>query len=184
MIAPPLVPPVPQRGTGHNCDVSRKEKTQTFSSICSGNTTSSQCGGCPRGGSGAPKSVRIVQMISYENQILSDKIMGVETPIPPIIICAAAPGRKPPRRINDRSLKNHRTAPPCPGGALRRGALVKIMISFPISMVPVNPRRSCTILQSFLFPISRSPGYIRKNPCPVRAGERPYPSHPGMASAR
>jgi hypothetical protein len=27
--------------------------------------------------------------------------MGVETPIPPIMICAAAPDGAPPRRIND-----------------------------------------------------------------------------------
>jgi len=32
---------------------------------------------------------------------LSDKIMGVETPIPPITIYAAAPDGAPPRRIND-----------------------------------------------------------------------------------
>jgi hypothetical protein len=42
-----------------------------------------------------------IQRISYENRIRSDKIMGVETPIPPIMIFAATPGRKPPRRIND-----------------------------------------------------------------------------------
>jgi hypothetical protein len=39
--------------------------------------------------------------VSSENRILSDNIMGVETPIPPIMICAAAPDEAPPRRINE-----------------------------------------------------------------------------------
>jgi hypothetical protein len=39
-----------------------------------------------------PKKIaRIVRRISYENQILSERIIGVETPIPPIMINAAAP---------------------------------------------------------------------------------------------
>jgi hypothetical protein len=38
-------------------------------------------------------------MISYENRILSDMMIGVETPIPPIAMDAAAPEGAPPRRI-------------------------------------------------------------------------------------
>jgi hypothetical protein len=37
--------------------------------------------------------------ISLLNRILSDRTMGVETPIPPITICAAAPDGALPRRI-------------------------------------------------------------------------------------
>jgi len=44
--------------------------------------------------------------------------MGVDTPIPPVMIYAAAPDGAPPRRINYWYFKKHRTAPPCPGGAL------------------------------------------------------------------
>jgi len=33
--------------------------------------------------------------------------------------------------------EKHRTAPPCPGGALRREAFVKIMMFFLIFIVPV-----------------------------------------------
>jgi hypothetical protein len=38
-------------------------------------------------------------MFSRENRNLSDREMGVETPIPPITIYAAAPEGAPPRRI-------------------------------------------------------------------------------------
>jgi hypothetical protein len=38
-------------------------------------------------------------MISHENRIIPDRTMGVETPMSPITIDAAAPDRKPPRRI-------------------------------------------------------------------------------------
>jgi len=34
-------------------------------------------------------------------EFIQDRIMGVETPISPIMISAAAPGGAPPRRIND-----------------------------------------------------------------------------------
>jgi len=38
---------------------------------------------------------------------------------------AAAPEGTPPRRINNREhFVKHGIAPPCPGGALRRGALI------------------------------------------------------------
>jgi len=38
---------------------------------------------------------------------------------------AAAPEGTPPRRINNREhFGKHESAPPCPGGALRRGALI------------------------------------------------------------
>jgi len=67
----------------------------------------------------AQKSVRIVRRISYENRILSDRIMEVETPIPPIMIVAAAPDGAPPRRISNDISEKHRTArraPEGPGG--------------------------------------------------------------------
>jgi len=51
-----------------------------------------------------------------------DMMMGVEPPIPPFLMNAAAPDGAPPRRIND-GMKNPR-APPCLGEALRRGALI------------------------------------------------------------
>jgi hypothetical protein len=58
--------------------------------------------------------------------------------MPPIMIVAAAPDgalcAADQRLI---FLKKTRTVPPCPGGALRRGALVKSMMAFPIFMVPV-----------------------------------------------
>jgi hypothetical protein len=38
-------------------------------------------------------------MFSSENGPLQELLMGVVTPIPPKMINAAAPGRKPPRRI-------------------------------------------------------------------------------------
>jgi hypothetical protein len=37
-------------------------------------------------------------------EFFRDRIMGVETPIPPIMIYAAAPEGTPPWRINDCSL--------------------------------------------------------------------------------
>jgi hypothetical protein len=58
-------------------------------------------------------------------------MMGVDTPIPPVAMKAAAPDGAPPRRIRtfrDNSLQrpgSNRLAPPCLGEALRRGALVK-----------------------------------------------------------
>jgi hypothetical protein len=57
--------------------------------------------GCHNGWGDAPKSVRIACRISHENRILSDRIMGVETPIPQNMIYAAAPDGAPPRRVND-----------------------------------------------------------------------------------
>jgi len=59
--------------------------------------------------------------------------MGVDTPIPPIMIDPAAPDGAPPRRINTvdfseiflpERLEENRTAPPCLEEALRRGALI------------------------------------------------------------
>jgi hypothetical protein len=59
--------------------------------------------------------------------------MGVDTPIPPIIIDPAAPDGAPPRRINTvdfseiflpERLKENRTAPPCLEEALIRGTIV------------------------------------------------------------
>ncbi len=58
-------------------------------------------------------------------------MMGVDTPIPPVAMNAAAPDGAPPRRI--RTVKNNfflrpgsnHLAPPCLEEALRRGALVK-----------------------------------------------------------
>jgi hypothetical protein len=40
-----------------------------------------------------------IMSVSQENWPLPELLMGVETPIPPKMINAAAPGRKPPRRI-------------------------------------------------------------------------------------
>ncbi len=59
--------------------------------------------------------------------------MGVETPIPPVGMNAAAPGGAPPRRIRTVNRENscffrlrlNRHAPPCLGEALRRVTLAK-----------------------------------------------------------
>ncbi len=67
------------------------------------NTKASQCAMSPHWGAGLAQGgnhnweVRI----SHENRIFSRQNNGVETPIPPIMICAAAPDGAPPRRIND-----------------------------------------------------------------------------------
>ena len=45
-------------------------------------------------------------------EFFRDKIMGVETPIPPIMIVAAAPDGAPPRRNNDCYL--YKKTPDCP----------------------------------------------------------------------
>jgi len=56
-------------------------------------------------------------------------MMGVDTPIPPVAMNAAAPDGAPPRRIRTvrdnypLRLGSNRNAPPCLGEALRRGAL-------------------------------------------------------------
>ena len=47
--------------------------------------------------------------------------MGADAPIPPRARSAAAPGRKPPRRIREGKTA---LAPPCPEGALRREGIV------------------------------------------------------------
>jgi len=54
-----------------------------------------QSGGCHSGGGEASRSVRIVRRISHENRILSDRIMGVEIFIPPIMIGAGDPDGAP-----------------------------------------------------------------------------------------
>jgi hypothetical protein len=41
-----------------------------------------------------------IYMISHENRLIPESMMGVDTPIPPIMICAAAPDGAPPQRIN------------------------------------------------------------------------------------
>jgi hypothetical protein len=51
-------------------------------------------------------------MISHENRILSDTMMGVETPIPPFTMNAAAPEGTPPRRISYVSKKHSCPAVP------------------------------------------------------------------------
>jgi len=38
---------------------------------------------------------------SHENRFIPELMMGVDTPIPPVMIVAAAPDGAPPRRIND-----------------------------------------------------------------------------------
>jgi hypothetical protein len=55
----------------------------------------------PPGHGGARGRFNHLTMISHENCILSDRIMGVETPITPIMTYAAAHDGAPPRRIND-----------------------------------------------------------------------------------
>jgi hypothetical protein len=66
-------------------------------------------------------------------EFFRDRIMGVETPIPPIMIYAAAPDGAPPRRINDCSLlKKHRTALPWLGEPLRRGTLISAIFMVPV----------------------------------------------------
>jgi len=42
----------------------------------------------------------------------------------PRVMNAAAPEGTPPRRIGDERTLKHRSAPPCPGGALRRVTFV------------------------------------------------------------
>jgi hypothetical protein len=44
--------------------------------------------------------------------VFGNTTMGVETPIPPIMMNAAAPEGTPPRRIND--LKKNAKKPSCP----------------------------------------------------------------------
>jgi hypothetical protein len=56
--------------------------------------------GCiSRGGRAHESVINSYQMISPENWPLQELLMGVETPIPPNTINAAAPGGAPPRRI-------------------------------------------------------------------------------------
>jgi hypothetical protein len=57
--------------------------------------------------------------------------MGVETPIPPIMMNSAAPGGAPPRRISNliEYLYDTTLAPPCLGEALRRGTLTGYQFS-------------------------------------------------------
>lgn len=52
-------------------------------------------------------------------------IMGVETPIPPVMMNAVAPGGAPPRRIMVLIIRPPETqlALPCLGEALRQGRL-------------------------------------------------------------
>jgi hypothetical protein len=54
------------------------------------------------GGGRAPESVMVdFQGFPMKIEFFRDRIMGVETPIPPNMIYAAAPDGAPPRRIND-----------------------------------------------------------------------------------
>jgi hypothetical protein len=56
----------------------------------------------PSGGGRAPESVMVdFQGFPMKIEFFRDRIMGVETPIPPNMIYAAAPDGAPPRRIND-----------------------------------------------------------------------------------
>jgi hypothetical protein len=48
----------------------------------------------------------IEKRFSGENRILWDRITGIETSVPPIVIGVAAPGGAPPRRVNN-GFKNH-----------------------------------------------------------------------------
>ena len=86
-----------------HCEAPVVPEQEISPQLHTGNTAQSQPGDARAAGAclHAPKSVRIIQRISYENRILLDRKMGVETPIPPIMIYAAAPGGAPPRRIRD-----------------------------------------------------------------------------------
>jgi hypothetical protein len=55
-------------------------------------------------------------------EFFRDRIMGVETPIPPIMIYAAAPDGAPPRRINDCALKKNTELPRLRASARHGGA--------------------------------------------------------------
>jgi hypothetical protein len=70
---------------------------QKFSAfLCTGNRELSQTG---RFSGGAEPLERQVPLISPETRIIFNRTMGVETPIPPEMINAAAPEGAPPRRI-------------------------------------------------------------------------------------
>ena len=43
---------------------------------------------------------------------------------PIVTMASAAPEGTPPRRIRNEKIPEYFPAPPCPGGALRRGALI------------------------------------------------------------
>jgi hypothetical protein len=57
----------------------------------------------PKRGQGRRKGGDLIfeKRFSYKNRIFSDRIIGVETPKPPIMIYASSPDGAPPRRIND-----------------------------------------------------------------------------------
>jgi len=64
--------------------------------------------------------------------------MAVESSIPPIYDICRRPRRGAPAADQRLIfLKNTQIAQPFPGGALTRGALAKIMMSFPIFIVPM-----------------------------------------------
>ena len=82
----------------------------------------------PNGGRAGARGYHYYEKrISHENRILSDRIMGVETPIPPIMIMPPPPKGRPRGGSMTDISKKHGTAPPCPGGALRRGALISVI---------------------------------------------------------
>ena len=56
--------------------------------------------------------------------------MGVEIPISPIMMVAAAPEGVPPRRIRNDISKNTELPRRAPRGALMRGAIVKTKMFF------------------------------------------------------
>ena len=74
-----------------------------------------------------------------------------------IIICdePAAPEGAPPRRISAcKHFCKHRTAPPCLGEALRRGALIKLE-GLMIFMVWVRTPVHAPFLLSLTFPLCK-----------------------------
>jgi len=69
-------------------------------------------------------------MISYENPILSETMMGVETPIPPFVMDAAVPDGAPPRAASLTGFPDLLLPRRAPRGALRRGAIISVFSWF------------------------------------------------------
>ncbi len=91
-----------------------------------------------RRGEAQIKRQHCTQDFLLKTEFFRDRIMGVETPIPPIMIYAAAPGGAPSPRINDGYfLKKNTNCPAVPRRGAEAGVIVKIMMFFFIFIVPV-----------------------------------------------
>ena len=133
-------------GDGAHCD----DPSQV-----TGNTSSSQWECHESAEAKPPGASEIIEMISYENRILTDMMMGVETPIPPIARDAAAPkgaprrlqlpvSRKPdwPLRASKNLmvlLPSHSCGIRRPVEALRRGAILPAIFMV-LGGTPVHAR--------------------------------------------